>query len=167
MWERMEVGQRGGGSSTTATGLKEGYQPEMAEEFVKLWNEERRALGLREVKITEWAQKYADIRAEQLTRNFSHKVLDGLSDYGEECIARMGRYDIRTAEEASKRAINGFKNSEGHWSILTDHDIIECGVSVYYKDGEWYVTVNTYSWPVEVAGPRPSNLPEAFSHAFE
>ena len=42
--------------------------------------------------------------------------------------------------------LNNLKNSEAHWSGLTDRDIIECGVSVYYKDGEWYVTVNTLSW---------------------
>lgn len=64
-------------------------------------------------------------------------------------------------------ALDWFKNSEAHWAGLTDRDIIECGVAVYYKNGNTYVTVNTYSWSVEVAGPRPSGLPEAFTHAFK
>lgn len=158
-----------GGSGTTATGIREGYQPEMTEEFVKLWNEERRALGLREVKITEWAQKYADIRIEELLQNFAHIRPDGSALYGGEDITKFYDASIRTIEEASKEALNNFKNSEGHWMDLTDHDIVECGVSVYYKDGEWYVTVNTLSMDQEtyMAMQEEGIVSEAFEYAFK
>lgn len=125
--------------SSSSSTMKEGLRPELAAEFLKLWNEERRALGLKEVKITEWAQKYADIRAEQLTREFSHRPLDGLANYGGEYIGNVGAPDMN-------RALDGFKNSEAHWAGLTDRNITECGVAVYYKNGNTYVTVNTNVW---------------------
>ncbi|MCH5192054.1 MAG: CAP domain-containing protein [Oscillospiraceae bacterium] len=114
-------------------------------EFLFLVNEARRAEGLNEVKYLDVAQDGANIRAVEITENFSHTRPNGkrgISAVGE-CITKANITNLAACNEnivgsatkTPKQAFDSWMNSAGHRAnILSD------GISyivVARCDGYW------------------------------
>lgn len=78
------------------------------QEFISVLNEERAALGLEALQMNGNLMRLAESRANAIESNFSH---DGATTA--ECIAFGSTTGLGFVEQ--------FKNSPGHWSILTSN----------------------------------------------
>lgn len=113
-----------------------------AERVAAIVNNVRRQNGLSELKVFPLLNKAATVRAEELSRNFSHTRPDGSSFY-----SIVDAYNIswgRVAENAAfgqatpEAAVNSWLNSDSHRKNLLNPDFNYIGVGAYYANGTYY-----------------------------
>lgn len=113
-----------------------------AERVAALVNNYRRQNGLRELKVYPLLAKAASVRAEELSRSFSHTRPNGSAFY-----SIVDSYGIpwgRVAENAAlgqptpESAVNSWVNSENHRKNLLNPDFNYIGVGAYYYNGTYY-----------------------------
>lgn len=127
----------------------------LQEKFLELHNEERRKLGLNELKIDERLNKTAKIRAEEASYFFSHTRPNGefydtvipwdgssLQDCGENVSSYIKYEDDFSSETflnmGSKETFNALCNSSGHYENITDSHYNYIGIYSYiihHEDG--------------------------------
>ena len=138
-------GSAGGGSSSS----NEIDIEEFRQEVIRLTNKEREKAGLEPLVEDSTAMEFAQIRAKELSNNFSHKRPDGtVGEYSHyqfmENIAKGGR----TPEDA----VNSWLNSSGHYETMMS-DYSDCGncvgVGVYEKNGTMYWVQEFILWDSE------------------
>lgn len=127
----------------------------LQEKFLELHNEERRKLGLNELKIDERLNKTAKIRAEEASYFFSHTRPNGeycdtvipwdgssLQDCGEN-VSWAGRYEEdfslgTLSENVSNAAFNWLCNSPTHYENIISPNYNYIGIYsyiVHHEDG--------------------------------
>lgn len=139
----------GGSSNSGSTSSNEIDIEEFREEVIRLTNKERKKAGLEPYETHDTAMEFAQIRAKELSNNFSHKRPDGtVGEYSHyqfmENIAKGGR----TPEDA----VNSWLNSSGHYETMMS-DYSDCGncvgVGVYEKNGTMYWVQEFILWDSE------------------
>ena len=135
-------GSAGGGSSSS----NEIDIEEFRQEVIRLTNKEREKAGVAPLVEDSTAMEYAQIRAEEVSGNFSHyrpnnkpSSMDGLEFI--ENIASGPRFP--------KDVVNGWINSPGHKAtLLSEYSDYgnRIGVGCYEKDGKIYWTQEFVLW---------------------
>jgi hypothetical protein len=141
------------------------YVPSWKEELLAELNRIRAEAGLKEIKVTEWAQKYADIRVKEITEKYSGMVRpDGSLSYGS-CEFRWeggatGLSDLGLLKDQVRN----------DWDELTtSDDVVEFGISVYSKSTTfyYYVAYETYDKETYAAIKEEGIVDEVFEYAFK
>ena len=139
----------GGSSNSGSSSSNEIDIEEFRQEVIRLTNKEREKAGLEPLVEDSTAMEFAQIRAKELSNNFSHKRPDGtVGEYSHyqfmENIAKGGR----TPEDA----VNSWLNSSGHYETMMS-DYSDCGncvgVGVYEKNGTMYWVQEFILWDSE------------------
>ncbi len=111
-------------------------------------NEERKAAGLSPLGYNSELCKMASIRAEEISRSFSHDRPDGSScfsifdEYGYRyyCVGE----NIAAGYSNPEHVMDGWMNSPGHRANILNSDFGNIGVGVYKGDG-WICWVQLFS----------------------
>lgn len=111
-------------------------------------NEERKAAGLSPLGYNSELCKMASIRAEEISRSFSHDRPDGSScfsifdEYGYRyyCVGE----NIAAGYSNPEHVMDGWMNSSGHRANILNSDFGNIGVGVYKGDG-WICWVQLFS----------------------
>ncbi len=111
-------------------------------EVVALVNEQRKANGLSELKVTSDLQSAAKKRAVELYSSFSHTRPNGTS-----CFTVLNEYGISYSAAGENIAayytspsavMNGWMNSSGHRANILDENYNYIGVGVYKSGGSYF-----------------------------
>lgn len=109
-------------------------------EVLLLTNRERLKKRLDPLTTTPYLQEATDIRAEEISENFSHDRPDGSS-----CFTVLSGYKYTTAGEniaagyrTPAAAVNGWMKSEGHRRNILNAAYRHVGVGFYYLSGSGY-----------------------------
>lgn len=152
IYRGLDGGSYEGGSGSTGGGSSSSNEidiEEFRQEVIRLTNKEREKAGLEPLVEDSTAMEFAQIRAKELSNNFSHKRPDGtVGEYSHyqfmENIAKGGR----TPEDA----VNSWLNSSGHYETMMS-DYSDCGncvgVGVYEKNGTMYWVQEFILWDSE------------------
>lgn len=150
IYRGLDGGSYEGGSSNSGSSSSSKVDiEEFRQEVIRLTNKERKKAGLEPLVEDSTAMEFAQIRAEELSNNFSHKRPDGtVGEYSHyqfmENIAMGGR----TPEDA----VNSWLNSSGHYATMMS-DYSDCGncigVGVYEKNGTMYWVQEFILWDAE------------------
>ncbi|MDE5855007.1 MAG: SCP-like extracellular [Ruminococcus sp.] len=134
-------------SSASATEYADNELAEIANNMAILVNQEREALGLKPLYVVPYLNECAQTRAEEAAVVFSHTRPDGT--YCSEVIDydsfQYGYFAENLAAGADnyESAFNQWKNSEKHWTAITNENITHMGLGVTYVEGSeygWYWT---------------------------
>lgn len=110
--------------------------------IIECINKERAANGLAPLQIYPDMCKLAEIRAEELTKNFDHKRADGTS--GEEILDEYGIDNDSASENIAKgdvtpsQLVEGWMNSEKHRENILDPNFTHTGIGVAEAGGKLY-----------------------------
>lgn len=124
---------------------KEDYR----QEIVRLVNEERTKRGIAKLSIDNSLMEIADIRAEEITENFSHTRPDGTSfrtlydDYGLENYS--GGENIAMGQKNPEDVMRSWMNSSGHRENILRSHYTSIGIGIAVKNGYAYWVQNFYS----------------------
>ena len=91
---------------------------DVAQQVLALVNEERRKAGVAPLKLSAELQSAAAIRAEEITRRFSHTRPDG--------------------NNTAAKVVQQWMNSPGHRANILRSDYTELGVGYAYKENSQY-----------------------------
>lgn len=114
---------------------------EMVSQVIALVNKERAAAGKSELTASAELNKAAAVRAEEITRTFSHNRPDGskcftaISDTGFS-YSSAGE-NIAMGQTDAEDVMNSWMNSSGHKSNILG-DFTDIGVGCYYCNGYYY-----------------------------
>lgn len=129
------AGNQNQGSSNQGSGNQDTTQSSFARQVVNLVNEERAKAGLSELKLNTNAAAAAQIRAQELTSNFSHTRPNGshfstaLKEAGVS-YSSVGE-NIAYGQTSPEAVMNQWMNSSGHRANILNPDFAEIGVGHY------------------------------------
>ena len=138
--------------------------PEIAKKVIKYLNDYRVKEGTFKLVLgTKEMQAFADLRSQQLVKNFAHDDDDTLAavkklNYGEfwsdgwvqafseSTEAIYMSYTSGEIDEVAKSIVDGFHGSKRHWAYLgnVDHEYEELkyvAVGLTYNKGFWYCAI--------------------------
>lgn len=129
---------------------------EMASEVVRLTNIERVKAGLSPLQHHAGLQRAAMVRAEEITRKFSHTRPDGtdsstaLYENGVSCSCGE---NIAAGQKTSEAVVRAWMNSPGHKAAILDPDATHIGVGVCKSPitGQW-LWVQDFSYNPDLKG---------------
>ena len=116
-------------SNNASQQSSEGYRRDIANTYASQINAYRRQNGKAELPITTEAQNEADMRAKQITTNYSHNASYGFGEnigYG----------------TAGGNFFEAWKNSPTHRATMLREQNTAMAVSVYEKNGTWYAVAS-------------------------
>lgn len=124
---------------------------EYANKVLELVNEERSKAGLDDLTLDETLNKAATVRAEEITREFSHSRPDGsdaftvLKECGYNTYTATGE-NIAAGQATPEEVVESWMNSEGHRANILSDKFKKLGVG-YYKvdDGYQHYWVQLFS----------------------
>ena len=131
--------------STNSTGY---YNSEYSYQVLTLINEIRRNNSLGELTMDYSLIQIANIRSEEITRNWSHTRPDGTdwwtihSKYG--IYGKLGE-NLAYGQTKPEEVVEDWMNSEGHRANILSPEFTKVGISVYIYN-------NTYYWSQEFLG---------------
>ncbi|MGQ7321815.1 LPXTG cell wall anchor domain-containing protein [Streptococcus suis] len=124
----------------------------VSEEMVKIINELRRINGLPtdiELKVTDEMIEYANLRAQELTVDYSHNSANKKRGVGESINQAFYGENLSHAQLAYNTALDWFAEygnaylSFGHRNHLLTAASGELGLSAVEVDGDWYIALET------------------------
>lgn len=118
----------------------ENLNRDMADEIVRLINQERTSRGLPPLEVKVNLNAIAEARSEEIVTDFSHESAAGLIDGLGENIS-MGRV-------TAQAFVNGWMNSEGHRGNILNEEYDYMGIGVYEYGGRLYA-VNVFQIDIE------------------
>lgn len=129
---------------------------EMASEVVRLTNIERVKAGLSPLQHHAGLQRAAMVRAEEITRKFSHTRPDGtdsstaLYENGVSCSCGE---NIAAGQKTPEAVVRAWMNSPGHKAAILDPDATHIGVGVCKSPitGQW-LWVQDFSYNPDLKG---------------
>ena len=128
----------GGATASCEVTVKQSY----ADEVIELVNIERANEGLPPLEKREDVCALADIRAEELTEEFSHTRPDGrsCSTVFTDANVRWSALgeNIAAGYRTPQAVMNGWMNSEGHRANILSSNFTGIGVSMYEQNGVKY-----------------------------
>lgn len=150
--------------TTTSYWAMQEDAPEIAKRVIKYLNDYRVKEGtFKLVQGTKEMQAFADLRSQQLVKNFAHDDDDTLTavkklNYGEfwsdgwvqafseSTEAIYMSYTSGEIDEVAKSIVDGFHGSKRHWAYLgnVDHEYEELkyvAVGLTYNKGFWYCAI--------------------------
>lgn len=150
--------------TTTSYWAMQEDAPEIAKRVIKYLNDYRVKEGtFKLVQGTKEMQAFADLRSQQLVKNFAHDDDDTLAavkklNYGEfwsdgwvqafseSTEAIYMSYTSGEIDEVAKSIVDGFHGSKRHWAYLgnVDHEYEELkyvAVGLTYNKGFWYCAI--------------------------
>lgn len=150
--------------TTTSYWAMQEDAPEIAKKVIKYLNDYRVKEGtFKLVQGTKEMQAFADLRSQQLVKNFAHDDDDTLTavkklNYGEfwsdgwvqafseSTEAIYMSYTSGEIDEVAKSIVDGFHGSKRHWAYLgnVDHEYEELkyvAVGLTYNKGFWYCAI--------------------------
>ena len=108
-------------------------------------NDERKALGLRELYVVPYLQECAKIRAEEASVNYSHTRPNGeyCSDVIDYNKFEYGYFaeNLACGKSTVHEIFQQWKNSSKHWAAITNENVTHMGMGVFYSpdsDYGWY-----------------------------
>lgn len=108
------------------------WQTAEAKEVLELVNAERRAAGLGELVLNESLCASAQVRAEEISRVWSHDRPDGSSCFTAITISyRTAGENIAAGYTSSQAVMNGWMNSDGHRRNILNANFTQLGVGCY------------------------------------
>ena len=131
---------------TTVTNIT--YNEEYSYQVLALINEIRRNNGLSELTMNYSLIQVSNIRAEEISRNWSHTRPDGTdwwtihSQYG--IYGKLGE-NLAYGQTSPAEVVEDWMNSEGHRANILTPEFTSVGISVCIIDG-------TYYWSQEFLG---------------
>ena len=138
-------GSSGGGSSSS----NEIDIEEFKDEVIRLVNEAREDEGLEPLVAHPTAMEFAQIRAEEISNNFSHKRPDGT-------VGEYSHYqfmeNIAMKHTSPEEVVDAWLHSPGHRAaIMTDYSDYGngMGVGIYKKNGALHRVLEFISWDAE------------------
>ena len=138
-------GSSGGGSSSSS----EIDIEEFKDEVIRLVNEAREDEGLEPLVAHPTAMEFAQIRAEEISNNFSHKRPDGT-------VGEYSHYqfmeNIAMKHTSPEEVVDAWLHSPGHRAaIMTDYSDYGngMGVGIYKKNGALHWVLEFISWDAE------------------
>ena len=129
---------------------------EMASEVIRLTNIERVKAGLSPLQHHAGLQRAAMVRAEEITRKFSHTRPDGtdsstaLYENGVSCSCGE---NIAAGQKTPEAVVRAWMNSPGHKAAILDPDATHIGVGVCKSPitGQW-LWVQDFSYNPDAKG---------------
>lgn len=115
----------------------------LAFEALALVNEVRAEKGLSPLVMDSAALEFAMLRAYEIALYCTHNRPDG-SGYGYGCATRINGENIAAGCKTAEAAVNGWKNSAGHYWTMVDSDYVSTGIGVF-KVGSYYFWVQSFS----------------------
>lgn len=110
-----------------------------AEEAFILQNKLRKDAGVSEIQWDENLYKLAQIRAKELEKDYSHSYTARCNYFGNGYDGvRLGGENIATGYETPKNAVNGWKNSTGHYNALKNVKWKTGAIASYYTGTHWF-----------------------------
>ncbi len=110
-----------------------------AEEAFMLQNKLRKDAGVSEIQWDENLYKICEIRAKQLSKDFSHNVSTVCSYFGNGYDGvKLGGENIASGYETPQKAMNGWKNSNGHYNALKNVKWKTGAIASYYSGEHRY-----------------------------
>lgn len=110
-----------------------------AQEVLELVNQEREKEHLRPLKLSSSLSHYAQIRAKEITKKFSHTRPSGYS-----CFTvipkpyRMVGENIAAGQRSAKEVVDAWMNSKGHRENIMNPNFRELGMGyVYLPDSKY------------------------------
>lgn len=108
------------------------------EAFIKQ-NNLREKAGVLSIQWDENLYKICEIRAKQLAEDFSHDVSTVCSYFGNSKDGvHLGSENIASGYDTPAEAINGWKNSSGHFNTLKNSKWKTGAIAAYYSGENWY-----------------------------
>ena len=112
---------------------------DVARQVLALVNEERRKVGVAPLTLSAELQSAAAIRAEEITRKYSHTRPDGTKC---STVIPNGKYtmgeNIAAGNNTSAKVVKQWMNSPGHRANILRSDYTELGVGYVYKENSQY-----------------------------
>ena len=153
IYRGLDGGSYEGGSGSTSGGSSSSSSEidleEYKDEVFQLVNEAREAEGLEPLVTHSTAMEFAQIRAEEISKNFSHKRPDGT-------VGEYSHYqfmeNIAMKQTSPEEVVNAWLNSSGHRAaIMADYSGQGnyMGVGIYEKNGTLYWVLEFIAWDSE------------------
>lgn len=114
----------------------------MANNVAYLINQERKALGRKQLYMVPHLNECAVIRAKEQVEQIGHNRPNGehftnVIDWDK--VSWLSVWEnIALGTQTAKETVNAWKNSSNHWSFATDPDWTHTGVGVYYDENSQY-----------------------------
>ncbi len=129
---------------------------EMASEVIRLTNIERVKAGRSPLQYHAGLQRAAMVRAEEITRKFSHTRPDGTDSSTalyENGVACDGGENIAAGQKTPEAVVRAWMNSSGHKATMMQQSITHIGVGVCKSPitGQWLWT-QEFSYNPDVKG---------------
>lgn len=129
---------------------------EMASEVIRLTNIERVKAGLSPLQHHAGLQRAAMVRAEEITRKFSHTRPDGTDSSTalyENGVACDGGENIAAGQKTPEAVVRAWMNSSGHKATMMQQSITHIGVGVCKSPitGQW-LWVQDFSYNPDAKG---------------
>lgn len=139
-----------GNPGTQVPGQSSGQEKSDAQQVIDLVNEERAKAGLSPVTEDTGASAAAAVRAQEITRSFSHTRPDG-RNYST-ALDEMGvKYwgngeNIAYGQRNAAEVMNGWMNSQGHRANILNSKYTKIGVACYESSNgvKYWVQLFTY-----------------------
>ena len=110
-----------------------------AEEAFIIQNKLRKHSGVSEIKWDENLYKICKIRAKQISKDYRHDTTTVCNYFGNGYDGvRFGGENIASGYETPKKAMNGWKNSSGHYNALKNEKWKTGAIAAYYSGECWY-----------------------------
>ena len=111
-----------------------------AEEMLAIVNQERKERGLHPLRLSRRLMEAAAVRAEEITRVFSHTRPNGEPCYSliEDGVYTVGE-NIAAGMASPAEAMEQWMESSGHRANILNEDCTEMGVGYVYGEGSEYV----------------------------
>ncbi len=124
--------------------LTDGEDKDFELAVIELINKERVAAGLSALKVSNDLSKAADIRAEEIVKEFSHVRPDGTLCFTVSSI--MSAENIAKGQTTPQSVVSAWMNSDGHRKNIMAKQLTITGVGCYYDSA-----TDMYYW-VQVFG---------------
>ncbi|MBQ3789553.1 MAG: CAP domain-containing protein [Lachnospiraceae bacterium] len=102
-----------------------------------LVNEERAAAGLGSLSWSNGLAAAANVRAEEITRRFSHTRPDG-SDWWTVDGNIMFGENLAELYDTPESVVQAWMNSPAHRANILDGEFLTCGIAIYRVGNDWY-----------------------------
>lgn len=113
-----------------------------AGEVVLLVNQQRRAAGLPALTRGERLMRMAQVRAEELARNFSHTRPDGRGPFtvldDDTYQYTVAAENIASGQGTPEKVMNSWMSSKGHRANILSKSMSKIGVGVVRHDGKLF-----------------------------
>lgn len=148
--QNVEINLHGEGDGYLAIHYRSGHEfiyhfiikkdaDDVAQQVLALVNGERRKAGVAPLKLSAELQSAAAIRAEEITRRFSHTRPDGTKC---STVIPNGKYtmgeNIAAGNNTAAKVVQQWMNSPGHRANILRSDYTELGVGYAYKENSQY-----------------------------